>query len=112
MSLSSKYTLTPLLLLLLNGCNGGGGNDASEPQTPNNHPPIAIAGINQHVKLSEKEKEAVFKKYNITLTELPKILKDDPAIQGLGAKSGDVIKIVRKSLTAGESLIHKYVVEG
>ncbi|BFN32932.1 hypothetical protein VH1709_contig00010-0028 [Vibrio harveyi] len=54
MSLSSKYTLTPLLLLLLNGCNGGGGNDASEPQTPNNHPPIAIAGINQHVKLSEK----------------------------------------------------------
>ncbi|YCO01114.1 PKD domain-containing protein [Vibrio sp. VNB-15] len=54
MSLSSKYTLTPLLLLLLNGCNGGGGNDASEPQTVNNHLPIAIAGINQHVKLSEK----------------------------------------------------------
>jgi DNA-directed RNA polymerase subunit H (RpoH/RPB5) len=42
--------------------------------------------IPKHVKLSEKEKEALLKKYNITLSELPKILKDDPAIQSLGEK--------------------------
>lgn len=65
--------------------------------------------IPKHVKLSEKEKEAVFKKYNITTIELPKILKDDPAIQGLGVKAGDVVKVVRKSPTAGEAVFYRGV---
>lgn len=66
--------------------------------------------IPKHFKLSEKEKEALFKKYNITVNELPKILKDDPAIQNLGVKSGDVIKIVRKSPTAGEAVFYRGVI--
>ncbi|MBW2984040.1 DNA-directed RNA polymerase subunit H [Candidatus Woesearchaeota archaeon] len=66
--------------------------------------------IPKHMRLSEKEKEAVLKKYNITLNELPKILKNDPAIQKLGAKSGDVIKIVRKSPTAGEAVFYRGVI--
>jgi DNA-directed RNA polymerase subunit H len=65
--------------------------------------------IPKHVKLSDKEKEALLKKYNITLSELPKILKDDPAIQSIGAKSGDVIKIIRKSPTAGEAVFYRGV---
>jgi DNA-directed RNA polymerase subunit H len=65
--------------------------------------------IPKHIKLSEKEKEALFKKYNITATELPKILKDDPAIQGLGVKPGDVIKVTRKSPTSGEAIFYRGV---
>lgn len=64
----------------------------------------------KHVKLSEKEKVELLKKYNITLKELPKILKDDPAIASLNAKPGDVIKIIRKSDTAGETIFYRGVI--
>lgn len=64
----------------------------------------------KHIKLSEKEKEAVLKKYNISLNELPKILKDDSSIQKLGVKPGDVIKIIRNSPTAGEAIFYRGVI--
>ena len=44
-------------------------------------------------------------------TELPLIFVTDPAILGLGVKPGDMIKITRKSATAGESFYYRYVVE-
>jgi DNA-directed RNA polymerase subunit H len=65
--------------------------------------------IPKHVKLSEKEKEQVLAKYNISLKELPKILPSDPAIVVLAAKPGDVIKIIRKSQTAGEVFFYRGV---
>ena len=66
--------------------------------------------IPKHVKLSEKEKESVLKQYNITLNELPKILKSDSAVQKLGAKPGDIIKVIRKSPTAGEAIFYRGVI--
>jgi len=53
----------------------------------------------------------VLEKFNCKLTELPLIFVNDPAIVGLGVKPGDMIKITRKSSTAGESLYYRYVVE-
>ena len=64
----------------------------------------------KHIKLSEKEKGEVLEKYNITVNELPKILKNDPAIQKLGAKPGDVIKVIRNSPTAGEAIFYRGVI--
>ena len=58
-----------------------------------------------------KQAEEVLKKYNCKPTELPLIFVNDPAILGLGVKPGDVIKITRKSPTAGTSLYYRYVVE-
>ena len=55
--------------------------------------------------------KTVLKKYNCKPTELPLIFVNDPAILGLGVKPGDMIKITRKSPTAGESLYYRYVVE-
>jgi len=66
--------------------------------------------VPKHTKLSEKEKEALFAKYNITFRELPKILKNDPAIAHLNPKPGDVIKIERKSKTAGKAIYYRGVV--
>jgi DNA-directed RNA polymerase subunit H (RpoH/RPB5) len=66
--------------------------------------------IPKHVKLSVKEREWLFKNYNISLKELPKMKKDDPAIVSLHAKEGDVIKIVRQSPTAGEIEFYRGIV--
>ncbi len=66
--------------------------------------------VPKHIKLSAKEKEELFKKYNISLKELPKIRNDDPAIAHLNAKEEDVIKIMRQSPTAGETEFYRGVV--
>ncbi len=67
--------------------------------------------VPKHEIISIKEAKAVLKKYNCKPTELPLIFVTDPAILGLGVKPGDMIKISRKSPTAGESLYYRYVVE-
>ena len=67
--------------------------------------------VPKHEIISKKEAEAVLKKYNCKPTELPLIFVTDPAILGLGVKPGDMIKISRKSPTAGRSLYYRYVVE-
>ena len=66
--------------------------------------------ISKHVKVSEKEKEKLLEKYNISQKELPRILKTDPAIMNLDAKPGDIIKIIRQSPTAGEATFYRVVV--
>ena len=63
----------------------------------------------KHAKLSEREKAQLLEKYHVTSKELPKILKTDAALRELDAKSGDVIKIPRKSQTAGESIFYRVV---
>ena len=57
--------------------------------------------VPKHQKISAEEKQELFDQYNITMREMPKISKKDPAIKELGAKPGDVIKITRQSPTAG-----------
>jgi DNA-directed RNA polymerase subunit H (RpoH/RPB5) len=66
--------------------------------------------IPSHVKISEKEKEELFKRYNITTRELPKIDRNDPAIAHLDVKENDVIRIDRKSPTAGTSVFYRGVI--
>ncbi len=67
--------------------------------------------VPKHEIMTKKEAEEILKKYNCKPTELPLIFVIDPAIMGLGVKPGDMIKITRKSATAGESFYYRYVVE-
>jgi DNA-directed RNA polymerase subunit H len=66
--------------------------------------------VPKHEKLSEKEKEEVLKQYNSTTENFPRILKKDPALAGMNVKFGDMIKITRKSVTAGETVFYRVVV--
>lgn len=66
--------------------------------------------VPKHSKLSDKDKKELLEKYQITLKELPKIMKKDPIVKELGVKPGDVVKIIRKSETAGESVFYRCVV--
>jgi len=44
--------------------------------------------VPKHTKISESEKEKLFEKYTTSARELPKILKNDPAIAKLSIKEG------------------------
>jgi len=67
--------------------------------------------VPKHEIMTKKEAEEILNKYNCKPTELPLIFVTDPAIMGLGVKPGDMIKITRKSPTAGQSNYYRYVVE-
>tara|TARA_B100000446_G_scaffold111551_1_gene104242 strand:- start:122 stop:370 length:249 start_codon:yes stop_codon:yes gene_type:complete len=67
--------------------------------------------VPHHEIMTKKEAEEVLEKYHSKATELPLIQADDPAILGLGVKPGDMIRITRKSATAGESFYYRYVIE-
>jgi len=68
--------------------------------------------IPKHIVLSEKEKEEVINKYGIKkLNQFPKLLKSDPIVQLIKANPGDLIKIIRKSNTAKESIYYRVVIE-
>jgi DNA-directed RNA polymerase subunit H len=68
--------------------------------------------VPKHIILNEKEKEEVLKKYRAALRQLPRILSSDPVVKAIGAKPGDVIKIIRKSPVTGESVYYRVVVRG
>jgi len=66
--------------------------------------------VPKHLKLSENEKKKLLESMNISLRELPVIKANDPAIIELKVERNDIIKIIRKSPTAGESLFYRRVV--
>ncbi len=66
--------------------------------------------VPKHSKLSEKEAKELFEKYAIELPNLPRIFKSDQAIQHLDVKEGDIVKITRKSPTAGVVAFYRRVV--
>lgn len=67
--------------------------------------------VPKHSKVSEKEKKEVLEKHKITVGELPKITRKDPALASMDVKEGDVIKIIRKSPTAGETIFYRCVID-
>jgi DNA-directed RNA polymerase subunit H len=67
--------------------------------------------IPKHTKISEAEKTKVLEKYNIDAASLPKILSNDPALTKMDVKSGDIIKIERKSKTAGVTEYYRLVID-
>ncbi len=68
--------------------------------------------IPKHSKVSEKDKRVLLDSYQITVKELPKILRKDPAIAHLDVEVGDVIRIERKSDTAGKATGYRTVING
>ena len=68
--------------------------------------------VPKHIILSEEEKKEVIEKFaGGDPYKLPYILVTDPVVKAIGAKPGDVIKIIRKSPTAGVSVYYRLVVK-
>jgi DNA-directed RNA polymerase subunit H len=68
--------------------------------------------VPKHILLNEKEKEDMLKGFGIGLKQIPRIPSSDPVIVALNGKPGDIVKIVRKSTTAGETTYYRVIVKG
>jgi DNA-directed RNA polymerase subunit H (RpoH/RPB5) len=66
--------------------------------------------VPEHDIITDKEIEEVEKEYGISREQLPLIKVGDPAAKAIGARPGDVIRIVRDSETAGRHVVYRYCI--
>jgi DNA-directed RNA polymerase subunit H len=67
--------------------------------------------VPRHEILTEKEQNELLALYKIKPYQMPQIKSTDPAVKAIGAKPGNVLRIIRKSSTAGQHIAYRYVVE-
>ncbi len=66
--------------------------------------------VPKHEVLSKEEAEEVLKTLGVRPEQLPKIREDDPIAKEIGAKVGDIVRIIRESPTAGRSIAYRLVI--
>lgn len=65
--------------------------------------------VPEHVLIKKEKVEELMAELGIRKESLPRISKMDPAIKLLKPKKGDVVKIIRNSITAGQSAYYRIV---
>ena len=65
--------------------------------------------VPKHEIVPEDKVQEVLEKFGSTLDRFPQISKDDPALEEIGGKKGDLIKITRNSHTGGKSIYFRVV---
>jgi len=68
--------------------------------------------VPKHEIVQEQDIGKVLKKYNAKLEQFPYISVSDPVVKEIGGKPGDLVRISRKSPTAGDMSYYRFVVEG
>jgi DNA-directed RNA polymerase subunit H len=67
--------------------------------------------VPDHKIMNDEEVRDLLAMYKITSEQLPKIYHDDPSVKTIGAKPGDVIRIIRTSHTAGRAESYRLVIK-
>jgi DNA-directed RNA polymerase subunit H (RpoH/RPB5) len=60
--------------------------------------------VPKHYLLTKEETKELLENFKITVTDLPQMFEKDPVAIAIGAKEGDVVKIVRQSETTVKSI--------
>jgi DNA-directed RNA polymerase subunit H (RpoH/RPB5) len=67
--------------------------------------------VPKHAILTDEEKHQILTQYRVQPYQLPQISSADPAAKAIGAKPGDILKVIRKSATAGKHEAYRYVID-
>jgi len=67
--------------------------------------------VPKHEILTQKEVEQLLAEYRVQPYQLPQIKASDPSVKAIDAKPGDILRVIRKSPTAGIHIAYRYVVE-
>ena len=67
--------------------------------------------VPKHEVLSKEKAQEMLKSFHCSHGSLPKIMDTDPMILKIKARAGDIIKITRRSPTAGEAYYYRLVVK-
>jgi len=68
--------------------------------------------VPKHEIMTQEEKQKLLDEYRVKPYQLPRIKASDPAAKAIGARPGDIVRIIRDSQTAGKYTAYRYVVEG
>lgn len=68
--------------------------------------------VPKHEVLKPEEAIEVLRSLGVRPEQLPYIRASDPVARAIGAKPGDIIRITRKSPTAGEIIVYRFVIAG
>ncbi len=67
--------------------------------------------VPKHELVQKREAEQLMAELHIRPHQLPYIKDGDPAVTELGGKPGDIVRVTRRSPTAGEVVVYRYVIE-
>jgi DNA-directed RNA polymerase subunit H len=68
--------------------------------------------VPKHEIIPIEEAIKILRELGVRPEQLPWIRASDPVAKAIGAKPGDIIRIIRKSETAGEIVVYRYVIAG
>jgi len=68
--------------------------------------------VPKHEIMTPEEKQKLLDEYRVKPYQLPRVKASDPAAKAIGARPGDIVRIIRDSPTAGKYTAYRYVVEG
>ncbi len=68
--------------------------------------------VPKHEVVPKEEAIKILKELGVTPQQLPLLRASDPVAREIGAKPGDVVRIIRKSPTAGKIVIYRFVIAG
>ncbi len=66
--------------------------------------------VPRHEVVPPEEAAKILRELGVRPEQLPWLRATDPVARRIGAKPGDIVRIYRKSPTAGEIVVYRYVV--